>query len=200
MTMNTEELKMARIGPMMAKQTDLFAPVKAADDDGKERSKMSVLISRIVVSLIRHLKMCHPSEYEVQDVLTYAVKTYTDNVRLEYMKFAETLEIKHSWEGLLTWWNHRDHGTDVTATMVYKERVTIHGYKGREKVMRIARLFKPTFGDMAATDKIIRERMTLPYRQKFVAYMARYGLPKCLRITKLWIWDIKGKSGFFLFL
>ena len=108
------------------------------------------------------------------------------------------VKITHSWEGLLTWWNHRDHGTDVTTAMVYKERVTIHGYKGREKVMRIARLFKPSYGDRAATDKIIRERMTLPYRQKFGAYMARYGLPKCLRITKLWIWDIKGKRGLIL--
>ena len=198
-TMNTEELKMARIGPMRADQHDLFAPVKVVDDDDKGKSKMSMLIERIALSLIQHLQTCHPSEYEVQNVLTYAVKTYSDNVRLEYMKFAETLEIKYSWEGLLTWWNHRDHGTDVTAALVYKERVAIHGYKGREKVMRIARLFKPTFGDMAATDKIIRERMTLPYRQKFGAYMARYGLPKCLRITKLWIWDIKGKSGFIVY-
>ena len=189
--------KTARIGPMRAKQSDIFAPVKADEEDGKEaaqmRSKMLVLISHVAVSLIRHLKKCHPSEYELQNVLTYTVKSYTDSVRLEYMMFAETLKIEHCWEGLLTWWNHRDHGTERSHTMVFNERVAIHGYKGREKVMRIARTYKPTFGDIEATDKIIRERMTLPYRQKFLVYLARYGLPKCLRMVKLWVWDIRAQ-------
>ena len=118
--------KTAKIGPMRAIQTDLFAPVKAAaaDEDGGEaaqKSKMSVLISHVAVSLIRHLKNCHPSEYEVQNVLTHTVKAYADSVRIEYMKFVEALEIEHMWEGLLTWWNHRDHGTDLTHTMVFNE-------------------------------------------------------------------------------
>ena len=172
--------KTAKIGPMRAKQSDIFAPVKA-DEDGKEaaliKSKMSVLISHVAVSLIRHLKSCHPSEYEVQNVLTHTVKAYTDNVRLEYMKFAEALEIEHSWEGLLTWWNHRDHGTERTHTMIFNEQVAIHGYKGREKVMRIARTFNPTPGDIQATDKIIRERMTLSYRQKFWCIWRDMGCP-----------------------
>ena len=75
--MNTEELKMARIGPMRAEQHDLFAPVKkVVDDDDKDKpKKMSVLIERIALSLIQHLQTCRPSEYEVQNVLTYAVKT-----------------------------------------------------------------------------------------------------------------------------
>ena len=143
-TMLAEEqvcAKTAKIGPMRADQTDLFALVKAADEDGREaalKSKMSVLVSHVAVSLIRHLKNCHPSEYEVQNILTHTVKAYADSVRIEYMRFVEALEIEHTWEGLLTWWNHRDHGTDLTHTMVFNERVAIHGYKGREKVMRIA--------------------------------------------------------------
>ena len=189
--------KTAKIGPMRAIQTDLFAPVKPPVDEdeggGKaaRKAKISMLISRIAVSLIRHLKKFHSSEYEVQNVLTYAVKTYVDNVRIECMEFVEAVAIEHTWEGMLTWWNHRDYGTDFTPIMVYNERVAIHGYKGREKVMRIARMFTPTFSDIAATDKIIKERMTVPYRQTFVAYLARYGLPKCLRMIKLWVWDIK---------
>ena len=35
--------------------------------------------------------------------------------------------------------------------------------------------------------------MTLPYRQKFLAYLGRYALPKCLRMVKLWVWDIRGQ-------
>ena len=59
--------------------------------------------------------------------------------------------------------------------------------------MRIARTFNPTFGDIQATDRIIRERMTVPYRKQVLTYLARYGLPKCLRMVKLWVWDIRGQ-------
>ena len=109
--------KTAKIGPIRTKQSDVGSLVKGDEDGNDTESKVSVLISHVAVSLIRHLKSCHPSEYEVQNVLTHTVKAYTDDVRLEYMTFAEALEIDHSWEGLLTWWNHRDHGTERTHTM-----------------------------------------------------------------------------------
>jgi len=184
----------AKIGPMRAVQTDQCAPPKAVqkEEEDIEQQTIDVLLRHVPLSLIRHLKTCIPTMYERQNVLTYTVSAYSQKVRMEYMKFIETAKIDHTWEALLTWWNHRVHEPNVSHTTVYDTRVDIHGHKGREKVMTCARTFMPTRGDRDVTNRIIREKMTLPYRQKFLTYLKTYALPKCLRMLKMWVWDVKG--------
>ena len=188
--------KTAKIGPMRAVQTDLFAPSEAVQkmekvEDGDQQQAIDVILRHVPLSLIQHLKRCIPTMYEQQNVLTYTVSELVESVRMEYMRFVETARLNHTWEVLLTWWNHRVHDASVGHTTIYNAKVAIHGYKGREKVMTVGRTFIPTRGDRDATNKIIREQMTVPYRNTFMTYLKTYALPKCLRILKMWVWDVK---------
>ena len=185
----------ATIGPMRAVQTDLFAPSEAVQKKEKvedvDQQAIDVLLRHVPISLIQHLKRCIPTMYEHQNVLTYTVSELPQKVRMEYMRFVETAKINHTWQALLTWWNHRVHDANVSHTTVYNTKVAIHGHKGREKVMTCGRTFIPTRGDRNATNRIIREQMTVPYRNKFMTYLKTYALPKCLRILNMWVWDVK---------
>ena len=185
----------ATIGPMRAVQTDLFAPSEAVQKKEKvedvDQQAIDVLLRHVPLSLIQHLKRCIPTMYEYQNVLTYTVSELSQKVRMEYMRFVETAKINHTWGALLTWWNHREHDANVSHTTVYNTKVAIHGHKGREKVMTYGRTFIPTRGDRDATNRIIREQMTLPYGNKFMTYLKTYALPKCLRMLKMWVWDVK---------
>ena len=118
------------------------------------------------------------------------MEPFSVNLRREYIEFANDLCIEHSWQGLLTRWNHRIH-KDTIYTTIYNQRRVIEVYKGRENVMRVARLFTPTRDDVEAVDTIIEESMTAPFCQPFNSYLLDYALPKCLHILKLWVLDLR---------
>ena len=57
--------------------------------------------------------------------------------------------------------------------------------------MGIARIYQPTCSDTEVVNSIMNEHMTLAYRYQYEFYLHKYKIPKCLRILKLWLWDVK---------
>ena len=192
--MNTiEESKTARIGPMRAQVSDQFAPSRNNYDDTKKEDKAEQQRAKIILpaSLEAQLRCNGPSDYEKQNVLTYTVETYSTQMRLEYMAFVEDKQIEHCWLGLLTWWNHRHHDKESQYKTIFEEKLRIEAFNGVEKVMGVARVFKPTGNDTEVVSSIMRDHMTTSYRYQFEQYLRKYAIPKCLRVLKLWLWDVQ---------
>jgi len=177
-----EEIKTAKIGPLTTINTSVES------EEAVEAKRQQILLP---CSLLRRLKEIKVSEYEMQNVLTYALQTYSTDVRLEYMAFVEDSKIEHSWLALLSWWNHRHQEKDTTYSEVYNEKSRIEVFNGREKVMGVARLYTPYQTEIDAVSTVMKEHMTTPYRYHFEAFVHNYSLPKCLRILKLWLWDVR---------
>ena len=177
----------AKIGPMRAVASDWFAPPhkKEAEAECQEQT------IKLPVKLIAQLRNILVSDHERQNVLTYTVEKYPSEKRLEYMRFTEDIKIDHSWLGLLSWWNHRLHDKETQYTTIFEEKTRIEAFNGVEKVMGVARVYEPTPGDTETVCKIMRESMTGPYRYQFEYYLRRYNIPKCLRVLKLWLWDVQ---------
>ena len=188
----TEESKTARIGPMRAQASDCFAPSHKYDDrkkeDEAEQQRVKITLPASLEAQLRHNS---PSEYEKQNVLTYTVETYSNQMRLEYMAFVEDIKIEHCWLGLLTWWNHRHHDNESQYKTIFQEKLRIEAFNCVEKVMGVARVFEPTRNDTEVVSSIMRDHMTTSYRYHFEHYLRKYAIPKCLRILKLWLWDIQ---------
>ena len=189
----TEESKTARIGPMRAQASDQFAPSRNNYDDTKKEDEAEQQRVKITLpaSLEAQLRCNRPSEYEKQNVLTYTVETYSTQMRLEYMAFVEDIKIEHCWLGLLTWWNHRHHDNESQYKTIFQEKLRIEAFNGVEKVMGVARAFKPTGNDTEVVSSIMRDHMTTSYRYQFEQYLRKYAIPKCLRDLKLWLWDVQ---------
>ena len=177
-----EEIKTAKIGPLMTINTSVES------EEAVEAKRQQILLP---CSLLRLLKEIKVSEYEIQNVLTYALQTYSTDIRLEYMAFVEDSKIEHSWLALLSWWNHRHQEKDTTYSEVYNEKSRIEVFNGWEKVMGVARLYTPYQTEIDAVSTVMKEHMTTPYRYHFEAFVHNYSLPKCLRILKLWLWDVR---------
>ena len=189
----TEESKMARIGPMRVQASDRFAPSRNNYDDTKKEDEAEQQRVKIILpaSLEAQLRYNSPSEYEKQNVLTYTVETYSNQMRLEYMAFVEDIKIEHCWLGLLTWWNHRHHDNETQYKTIFQEKLRIEAFNGVEKVMGVARVFTPTRNDTEVVSSIMRDHMTTSYRYQFEQYLRKYAIPKCLRVLKLWLWDVQ---------
>ena len=179
----------AKIGPMRAVASDWFAPSHKKEVEAEaERQEQTI---KVPLKLIAQLRTILVSDHERQNVLTYTVEKYSSEKRLEYMRFTENIKIDHSWLGLLSWWNHRLHDKETQYTTIFEEKTRIEAFNGVEKVMGVARVYEPTPGDTETVCKIIKEHMTTPYRCQFEQYLRRYNIPKCLRILKLWLWDVQ---------
>ena len=183
----------AKIGPTRAVESGLFAPPRKYDGDKKEAEAEQQQRAKInlPVTLVSQLRHIIPSDYERQNVLTYTVETYSTQMRVEYMAFAEDLKIDHCWLGLLSWWNHRHHDKETQYNIILQEKLRIEAFNGVEKVMGVARAYTPTSADTETVCSIMKEHMTGPYRHRFECYLRRYSIPKCLRILKLWLWDVQ---------
>ena len=176
-----EEVKTAKIGPMTTTHTTV-------DSEAVETKRKQILLP---FNLLRRLKEAVVSEYEKQNVLTYALQTYSTDIRLEYMAFVEDSKIEHSWPAFLSWWNHQHQEKDTTYSEVFNEKTRIEVFNRWEKVMGEARLYKPYQTEIDAVNKVMKEHMTTPYRYHFEAFMNNYSLTKCLRILKIWLWDVR---------
>ena len=145
--MNTGELKTARIGPMRAVVTECFAPPSRNDDKKAEVEQQQRKKINLPLRLIAQLRQTLVLDHERQNVLTYTVESYSTEVRLEYMRFADDRKLDHCWLGLLSWWNHRVHDKEVPYNTIFAEKTRIEAFTGVEKVMGVARVFEPTRGD-----------------------------------------------------
>ena len=182
----------AKIGPMRAVAADWFAPPHKYDGDKKEaEAEQQRTKINIPVTLVAQLRNNVASDHERQNLLSYAVETYSTEMRLEYMRFAEDIKIDHCWLGLLSWWNHRHHDKETQYRTILEEKTRIEAFNGVEKVMGVARVYTPTSGDTETVSNIMKEHMTGPYRCRFEYYLRRYNSPKCLRVLKLWLWDVQ---------
>ena len=182
----------AKIGPMRAVASDWFAPPHKYDGDKKEaEAEQQRAKINLPVKLVAQLRNIIPSDYERQNVLTYTVETYSTQMRVEYMAFEDDLKIDHCWLGLLSWWNHRHHDKEAQYRTILQEKLRIEAFNGVEKVMGVARAYTPTSADTETVCSIMKEHMTGPYRHWFQCYLRRYSIPKCLRILKLWLWDVQ---------
>ena len=74
---------------------------------------------------LTYLGKIPPRPSESQHVLTFTVEEFTDEMRLEYMAFADDHKIHHSWAALLAFWRYRHHTTDKTATQAMKRKMEI---------------------------------------------------------------------------
>ena len=61
----------------------------------------------------------------MQNVLMYALQSYSNDKCLEYMNFVEDMRIDHSWLALLSWWNHRAHDKEVSYNTIFGEKTRI---------------------------------------------------------------------------
>ena len=182
-----DEVKMAKIGPMRAMSTtEDTTAVEAVTEVQQQHKKIS-----LPYKLIAQLRRTLVSDYERQNVLTYALQSYPNDKRLEYMKLVEDMRIDHSWLGLLSWWNHQAHDREVPYDSIFGEKTTSEEFNGIEKVMGVARIYEPTRSDTEVVNSIMNEHMTVAYRYQYECYLYKYKIPKCLRILKLWLWDVK---------
>ena len=188
---NTEELKMARIGPMREIATECFAPPSNDDKKAEAETQQQKKKINLPLKLVAQLRNILVSDHERQNVLTYTVESYSTEVRLEYMRFTEDIKIDHCWLGLLSWWNHQSHDKEVAYNTIFEEKTRIEAFNGVEKVIGVARVYEPTRGDTETVSNIMKEHMTAPYRYQFEYYLRKYNIPKCLRILKLWLWDVQ---------
>ena len=169
----TDEVKMAKIGPMRALSTERFAPASnekyTTDDTTGVEAEAEVQHKKIIIpyKLIGQLRWTRVSDYERQNVLTYALQSYPNDTHLEYMKFVEDKKIEHSWLSLLSWWNHRAHDKEVPYESIFGEKTRIETFNRVEKVMGIARIYEPTRGDIEVVNSIMNEHMTLAYRYQY---------------------------------
>ena len=196
----TEEVKMAKIRPMRALSTERSAPASndknTTEDTTAVEGVAEVQCKKISIpyKLIGQFRRTRVSDFERQNVLTYALQSYPNDSRLEYMTFVEDMRIDHSWLALLSWWNHRAHDKEVLYDSIVGEKTRIETFNrvmGTEKVMEIARIYEPTRGDIEVVNSIMNEHMTLAYRYQYEWYLHKYKIPKCLRILKLWLWDVR---------
>ena len=74
---------------------------------------------------LTYLSKTRPRPCESQNVLTFTVKEFADEIRLEYMTFAEEHKVQHSWGALLAFWRYRHHTTDKTAIQSMKRKMEI---------------------------------------------------------------------------
>ena len=177
----------AKIGPMRAVASDWFAPPHKKEAEAEQQEQTI----KLPVKLVAQLRNILVSDHERQNVLTYTIEKYSSEKRLEYMRFTEDIKIDHSWLGLLSWWNHRLRDKETQYTTIFEEKTRIEAFNGVEKVMGVARVYEPTPGDTETVCKIMKEYMTTPYRCQFEHYLRRYNIPKCLRVLKLWLWDVQ---------
>ena len=66
-----EEIKTAKIGPLMTIKTSVES------EEAAETKRQQILLP---YSLLRRLKELKVSEYEIQNVLTYALQTYSTDI------------------------------------------------------------------------------------------------------------------------
>ena len=190
MSIEGEEIKTARIGPMKVVSKDDGNNSNSTEEVKQLQQQQHKKIT-LLFKLIAQLRQTLVSDHERQNVLTYAVQSYSTDKHLEYMKVAEDMKLDHCWLGLLSWWNHRAHDKEVLYNTIFAEKTRIEAFNGVVKVMGVARVFEPTRGDTEVVSTIMKENMTVPYRYQFEYYLRRYNIPKCLQILKLWLWDVK---------
>ena len=86
-----------------------------ADTQTQDRTTME--FAKEKMKHLTYLKKIKPRALEVQNVLSYSVQQFSEEIRLEYMTFIEENKLQHSWAAILAWWRYRTH-TDMDKTVI----------------------------------------------------------------------------------
>ena len=73
---------------------------------------------------LTYLRKIRPRALEVQNVLSYSVQQFSEEIRLEYMTFIEDNNLQHSWAAILAWWRYRKH-TNMDKTVIHAIKRTM---------------------------------------------------------------------------